>query len=428
MLKSFIKKVIPSKFFLIILPVYHLVFAFISSLIYRFPSKNITVIGVTGTKGKTSTAEITRRLFEAGGYKTALTSTLRIKIAGDSKPNLYKMTMPGRFFIHGFLRKAVDAGCDVAIIEMSSEGAKQFRHKFVELDGLIFTNISPEHIESHGSFENYFQAKLSLGKALGGSSKKKRVMVANSDDTYGKSFLDLQKITDKIGFSMNDVSNIREQNNITYFTFMDRNFSTKLIGRFNIYNIIASISMAKSFGVSMDNIVKAISELDIIKGRGERITLADNSESKQRQDFTVIVDYAHTPNSLEAIYQAFEHDKKICVLGNAGGGRDKWKRPEMGKIADTFCSHIILTDEDPYDEDPRSIVEEMKEVISISPTEIIMDRRKAIARAISLAKKDDVVIITGKGTDPYIMRANGDKEPWDDATVAREELEKRLNR
>jgi len=140
------------------------------------------------------------------------------------------------------------------------------------------------------------------------------------------------------------------------------------------------------------------------------------------QDFDVIVDYAHTTDSLEKVYEVFQDSRKICVLGGTGGGRDTWKRPAMGAVANAHCDEIILTDEDPYDEDPQKIVSEIMAGIENSKAKIIMDRREAISHAISLAKTGDAVIITGKGTDPYIMGPNGTKTSWDDATVAREEL------
>ena len=142
------------------------------------------------------------------------------------------------------------------------------------------------------------------------------------------------------------------------------------------------------------------------------------------QEFDVVVDYAHTPDSLKAVYETYKNHKTICVLGNTGGGRDTWKRLEMGKIADEYCSQIILTNEDPYDEDPIKIVEDIKKGIKNKPVEMIMDRRQAINKSISLAKNGNAVLITGKGTDPYIMGPRGTKQEWDDAVVAREELKK----
>lgn len=421
-----IKKYIPKSIFTFFQPFYHYGLALLGAIIYRFPGKKITVIGITGTKGKTSSAEILNSMFEAAGKKTALAGTLRIKIGEESKRNMYKMTLPGRFFVQKFLRNAVDAHCDIAILELTSEGAVQFRHKFIYLDGFIFLNISPEHIESHGGFANYLAAKLSLGKELEKSPKEKRVMVANNDDKHGKDFLAL-KIPTTIPFSITDAQNITLEQNGARFVFMGHTFNTELIGRHNIYNIIACGYMAHSFGVEPHELVEGVKSLKEIQGRGQKITLSQNNPNALKQDFTAIVDYAHTTNSLEAIYNAFEHERKICVLGNTGGGRDKWKRPEMAKIADTHCSHIILTNEDPYDEDPMQIVNEMKEAITITQTDIVIDRKKAIEKAIDLAKKDDVVIITGKGTDPYIMVENGEKIPWSDAEVTREAIDKKLS-
>ncbi len=420
-----IKKLVPKNIVDSIRPIYHFLLALIGAIVYRFPGKHITVIGITGTKGKTSSAEILNAMFEAQGLKTSLAGTLRIKIGEKSVRNMYKMTLPGRFFVQKFLRDSVNAKCDIAILEITSEGARQFRHFFTFLNGLIFLNISPEHIESHGGFENYLNAKLSIAKSLARSSKQKKVLVANEDDKHGKDFLALN-IKTKIPFSISDATDIKLQNDGSAFFLEKTLIQTKLPGKFNILNILACAKMAQAFGVSLENIRKGVSGLNLIRGRGEKITLESNNPLEKKQKFTVIVDYAHTPSSLEAIYGAYEHDNKICILGNTGGGRDVWKRPEMGKIADTFCSKIILTNEDPYDEDPKEILEQMAKGIEITPYEIILDRREAINTALKYAKENDVVIITGKGTDPYIMGPNGSKEPWDDATVVREELEKVL--
>ncbi len=420
-----IKKIIPSWLAKPFLPIYHFTLALFGAIIYRFPARHITVIGITGTKGKTSSAEILNSMFEAGGKKTALAGTLRFKIGDQSRRNMYKMTLPGRLFVQKFLRDAVDAKCDVVIIEITSEAARQYIHAFTQLNGLLFLNISPEHIESHGGFNKYLAAKLSIGKSVEKSPKEDRVIVANNDDEHGQDFLDLD-IPHKTPYSLSEAIGIELSNNGARFNFLDQTFNTKLIGRFNISNIIGCAHMAKHFGLSSDDIRRGVESITEIGGRGQRITLPYEHPYRNNQDFTVVVDYAHTPASLEAIFQAFEHDKKICIIGNTGGGRDKWKRPEMGKIADTYCSHIILANEDPYDEDPMQILKEMAEGISIAPHEIILDRREAIAKAINTAEKNDVVILTGKGTDPYIMGPNGTKEPWSDADVAREEIEKRL--
>ncbi len=173
-----IKKLIPKKLYTLLQPVYHFLLTLSGALIYRFPARKIKIIGVTGTKGKSSTVEILNSIFETAGYKTALSGTIRFKIGENTKPNTYKMSMPGRFFMQKFLRDAVDQSCDIVLLEMTSEGAKQFRHKFIYLDALLFTNLSPEHIESHGSFENYKKAKLHIVDNL---QKKKGVLITHTD-------------------------------------------------------------------------------------------------------------------------------------------------------------------------------------------------------------------------------------------------------
>ena len=160
------RKIIPKKLFKALQPIYHWLLAFIAALIYRFPSRKIFVLGITGTKGKTSTIEIINAILTEAGYKTALASSLRFKVDKESEKNEYKMTMPGRFFMQRFLRRAVKARCQYVILEMTSEGAVQYRHKFIKLNAMMFTNLSPEHIETHGSFEKYREAKLKFFRAL----------------------------------------------------------------------------------------------------------------------------------------------------------------------------------------------------------------------------------------------------------------------
>ena len=329
------------------------------------------------------------------------------------------MTMPGRFFIQRFLRSAIDAKCKYIVMEMTSEGVKQFRHKFIALDSLIFTNIAPEHIESHGSFENYLNAKLQIAKALESSPKKNKTIIANSDDEHGEKFLNI-KVQNKIPFSLKSAEPYMLSEKFTEITFDGLKMHLKLVGTFNIYNALSAMEFAKTQNIDTQTIRSAVEKFVGAKGRVERV--------EEGQNFTVIVDYAHTKESLEALYGAFDKSDKICVLGNTGGGRDKWKRPDMGSIADKYCEHIILTNEDPYDEDPMEILKEMKEGIKRDTlpadrqAEIILNRRDAIKKAFTLAKEKDIVLITGKGTDPYIMEANGKKTPWSDTQVAKEEL------
>ena len=334
------------------------------------------------------------------------------------------MTLRGRFFTQKFLSNAVNEGCNYAIIELSSEGVPQSRHKFLFLNALIFTNLAPEHIESHGSYEKYLKAKLDIAKELEKSPKKDLAIIVNADDKEGEKFLALN-IKNKIPYSLNDTIGTKTTEKSSSFQIGKLVIHSKLPGIFNVSNMLGAIYCTKFFGVKDETIKKGLENIDFIRGRMEKINAGQN--------FEVVVDYAHTPDSLKAVYETYHRYKNICVLGNTGGGRDKWKRTEMGKIAEKYCDQIILTNEDPYDEDPMKILEDIKKGITKKSAEIIIDRREAINRALKIASlepdnKNVAVLITGKGTDPYIMEANGKKTPWDDATVVREELQKIINR
>ncbi|HJN63003.1 MAG TPA: UDP-N-acetylmuramyl-tripeptide synthetase [Candidatus Paceibacterota bacterium] len=411
-----IEKITPKKLYQFGQPFYHYTLSFLAAIIYRFPSKKIIVVAVTGTKGKTSTIEILNTFLEEKGYKTALGSTLRFKIGSESRRNMYKMTTPGRFAMQRFLRRAVNEKCQYAILEITSEAVIQFRHKFISYDALIFTNLSPEHIDRHGSYEKYVEAKLKIGKALEKSSKKRKILVVNKDEKESVKFLNLN-IAEKYQFGLTELEPYEIKREGLEFTFDGEKIISYLSGEFNLYNISCAINFARTQNVGIGTIKNALEKFKGIKGRVEFV--------EEGQDFKVVVDYAHTPDSLEKLYDVFQTSKKICVLGNTGGGRDKWKRKDMAKIAERHCSHIILTDEDPYNEDPKRIVEDMAVHIERPIFEVVMDRREAIREAYNHAKTGDVVLITGKGTDPYIMGPNGTKQPWSDADVAREELKKR---
>jgi UDP-N-acetylmuramoyl-L-alanyl-D-glutamate--2,6-diaminopimelate ligase len=394
-------------------PIYHWKMAFLSALFYGFPSRKIKVIGVTGTKGKSSTTEIINTILEEAGYKTAVSNTIRFKVVDESVDNMYKMSMPGRFFIQKFLKQAVDAKCDFVVMEITSQGAMQFRNKFIDLDAFVFTNLSPEHIESHGSYEKYIEAKVGIAREIVKSSKPNKTIIVNSDDKEAHRFLNLN-VENKIKYSATDANPFTILPEGIDFTFDRVRIHSPLSGLFNLYNILAAIKTAKHFGVSTEVISKAISKFSGIKGRVEKIEAG--------QDFTVIVDYAHTPDSLQKLYEHFKDQHIIAVFGCTGGGRDTWKRSEMGKIADTYAREIILTDDDSYDEDTKAICEDIKKGITKHSATVLVDRREAIREAFRRAKPNDAVLITGKGTDPYLMGPHGTKIPWNDAQVVREEL------
>ncbi|KKQ39676.1 MAG: UDP-N-acetylmuramyl-tripeptide synthetase [Candidatus Moranbacteria bacterium GW2011_GWF2_37_7] len=389
--------------------IYHPFLAFFAATYYGFPSRKMTVIGITGTKGKSSTIYFLSKIFEEAGYKTAAISSIQFKIAGNEWTNKLKMTMPGRSQIQKFLADAVAARCKFAIIEVTSQGVEQSRHRFINFDTAVFTNLAPEHIEAHGSFEAYKKAKLKFFKYV------KNNHVLNKDDKHFEDFSAIPSRS-KIAYSFKSLQR------------MSLELSLQIVGEFNLSNAIAAIKTAEIYGIPFDISRRALEKIKSIPGRMEFIN--------EGQNFKVIVDYAHTPDSLVAVYETVEkyklesknpNAKMICILGSAGGGRDKWKRPEMGKIVTEYCDEIILTNEDPYDENPEAILEEIASGFSqVSSFKFqvskIIDRREAIRKALRLAKEDDVVIMTGKGSESLMMMKNGRSISWDDRQVAREEI------
>ena len=405
--KNLIKKFIPS----FLLDWYHFILAFFGAFFYCFPSKKLKVIGVTGTKGKSTVVEMTARILEKSGYKTASISSIKFKIGEKEWPNTLKMTMPGRFKLQKVLRQAVKEDCKCAVLEITSEGIKQHRHRFIDFDGAVFTNLTPEHIEVHKGFENYKKAKGKLFQLVEKSKKKNKFSVINIDDSNADYFLNFNTGR-KYTYAIN--------NKNAEITPEKISLEISLPAEFNIYNSLAAVCVGLSQGIDLDKILNILKEIKGIPGRMELVI---------EKPFKVFVDYAHTSDSLEKVYKTLGKGL-ICVFGSCGGGRDKWKRPEMGKIAAKYCDKIILTNEDPYNENPSQILSEIKSGIPDTKYKIqdtiyeILDRREAINKALSLAKKDDIVIITGKGCEPWMCVAHGKKIPWDDRKIVKEEFEK----
>ena len=423
-----IKGYMPLFFFRALAPIYHYFLALASALYYRFPSRKIFVVAVTGTNGKTTVTELVNAFLEEAGFETALSNTLRFKVGKESVVNVFKMTIPGRFFLQRFLREAVNARCRYAVIELTSEGARQGRHLFTSLDALIFMNLTPEHIESHGSFSLYRDAKRKLARSLAHSGKRQKYMVANADDKEGKNFLRIAGWggAEKIPFSLADAEPYTFHENGFTVTIGGETMESSLQGVFNISNVLAAVAFARSQGVSLEAIKRALARFKGVPGRVEKIELRAATSITKKQNFSVYVDYAHTPDALSHLYGAFPHARKICVLGATGGGRDTWKRPVLGEIAEKYCEEIIITDEDPYDEDPEEIMNAVAAGGTKKTPTLMRDRRAAIEEGIRRARTGDVVLITGKGTDPYIMGPRGTKTPWSDAEIAREALKKIL--
>ncbi|MFH1657610.1 MAG: UDP-N-acetylmuramoyl-L-alanyl-D-glutamate--2,6-diaminopimelate ligase [bacterium] len=417
---KFFKKLVPSFLY----NWYHFTLSLLGALLYFFPGRQIKVIGITGTNGKSTVTHLATELLIAAGYKVASVSSIRFMIGDRDWPNTLKMTMPGRWKLQKFLRQAVDAGCQYVVLEVTSEGIKQHRHRFINLNTAVFTNLAPEHIESHGGFKKYREAKGKLFAAT------KKYHILNLDDENVDYFLRFPA-QHKLLYTTRSQEQPREGELIEgkeakewfsgiSFKVDNVDFNLQLMGRFNIYNALAVICIARSQGIDLKICKKVLEKAIGVPGRMEIV---------RGNPFAVIVDYAHTPDSLEKVYQSIKNFKSpaakmICVLGSAGGGRDKWKRPEMGKIAARFCDKIVLADEDPYDEDPEQILDEVEAGIMNSHFPIIdlkrvLDRKKALKTAMGLATAGDVVIITGKGCEPWMCVANGEKIPWDDREFAK---------
>ena len=385
-----------------IIAFYHYLMALGGAIWYGFPSRKLIVIGITGTNGKSTTVDLTHRIFKDAGRCVASTSSLRFIIDDREWGNKLKMTMPGRFFLQRFLYEAVRKGCDTVILEITSEGVRQFRHRFIEFDTVGITNLTPEHIESHGGFEKYREAKLALFRALARSRKPRRTAVINAEMPDAEMFTQAARGAD-----------------IKYYgRDGELKLNLKLEGEFNKQNALLAAAIANAQGVAPEIIKRALENAETPPGRLEYIS---------RSPFAVVVDYVHTPDALQKVYEtlrlaARQPSRMICVLGAAGGGRDKWKRPEMGKIANHYCDEIILTNEDPYDEDPEIIIKDIQKGISHKKPEVLVDRKEAIARALAKASLGDTVIITGKGAEPWMMTKDGQKIPWDDRAVVREAL------
>jgi len=396
-------------------------------VLYRFPSRRLKVIGVTGTNGKSTVVELADRILEEAGYKVASVSSIKFKLGPKEWKNDLKMTMPGRLKLQKFLRKAVNNGCQYAVLEVTSEGILQYRHRFINFDIAVFTNLSPEHIERHGSFEKYREAKGELFRAA------KKVHIINLDDKSAEYFLQIPAI-EKISYGIKQnvgaqnykfikASNIELSKKGVEFTIGNTKFCLNLIGEFNVYNALAAVCVGISQGIDLGICKRALEKIRLIPGRMEMVIA---------KPFKVYVDYAHTPDSLRKVYETLinlkpkiknQEPKMICVLGACGGGRDKWKRPVLGKLASMYCDKVIITNEDPYDEDPMEIINQVAEGAE-GKAEKVLDRKRAIREAIKMAKTGDVVVITGKGLEPWMCIAGGKKIPWDDRKIAQDEFKR----
>ncbi len=435
-MRKMLKRLLPASIF----NTYYYSLAILGALIHNSPSKKMIVIGVTGTKGKTSTINFIWSCLMAGGYKTGIISTANIKIGDEEVLNKYHMTMPGRFVISSLMAKMVKSGCKFCIIETTSEGIKQHRNAGIVYDIFVFTNLYPEHLPSHdNSFEKYKATKaipfrnLSLTNKIINGEKIDRIIIANKDSEHADYYLQFNA-DKKYTFSINNQSDnraveIKSLPDAVKFKLNGEEYSLQILGEFNIYNALPAIIIAKAFDISYENIKKGLSELNLIPGRMELINAG--------QDYTVIVDYAHEKESMTNVLKTAISIRKsptnkiIVLLGAEGGGRDKAKRPLMGRISAELADYVIVANVDPYEDDPKEILEdiaiasEKNGKIRNQNLFVIEDRTQAITKALSLANKDDIVIITGKGAEQSIV-IGGVSRPWDDRVVVRDAIIKQL--
>ncbi len=434
-MKSLIKKQIKNLTPESILTFYHKCNALVASFLYCNPSEKLIVIGITGTKGKTSTSEFTWSVLTHGGhFKTGLIGTAHTYIGETEIKNDMHMTMPSPWYTQKILRRMVRAGCTHAVLEVSSEGLKQYRHLGINYDIGVFTNLSPEHLASHkNSYEEYRKTKSRLFKFISKSKVKKigvkKTGIFNKDSEDVSHFSNFP-IDQKIFYSyseLNQTGSINIQQST--FVFENETIHVQLPGIFNIQNALVSATIGKICGISSEDIKTGIEKLTYIPGRMEKIELGQN--------FQVYIDYAHEKLSMRNLLETLTTMKKdggkiIILFGAEGGGRDKTKRKEMGLLAKDMADIVILSNVDPYDDNPKEIIDDIAQyVISDKKIEgqnvfLIEDRKEGIIKAFQLAQNNDIVCICGKGAEKTMV-IGGKTIPWDEQKIVRELLTEYTN-
>jgi UDP-N-acetylmuramoyl-L-alanyl-D-glutamate--2,6-diaminopimelate ligase len=400
----------------------------LAAALYGYPGRKLRVIGVTGTNGKTTTCFMIAHILSAARYRVGMATTVEFRINEKRMVNTTKMTTISPFALQRLLREMVKAGCQFAVLEVTSHAIAQERIFGIPFDAVAITNVTHDHLDYHRTFEEYRDTKVRL---FAGSP---RLAVVNIDDKSAPHFLALPaelKLTYGVeGEAQVKALRIRHtplgiEMRIRVPGGAESRLTLPLPGLFNVYNALAATSVTIGCGVKLSTIVDALATFPGVPGRMERIEAG--------QPFTVLVDYAHTPDAFRQIYATLRPATtgRIIHVFGATGDRDKTKRPILGAIAAQYADYIILTDEDPYSEDPAAIIEAVADGVVRAARRHrktegkdfwkILDRREAIAKALSLARAGDVVLVTGKGAEQAMVV--GDKKvPWDDRQVVHEEL------
>lgn len=403
----------------------------VAARFYDFPARKLKVIGITGTDGKTTTSFLCSHVLETAGFITGLMGTVDFKVASKWWANDTRQSTPESLEIQEMLAEMVNAKVDYAVLETTSHSLVLDRVRKCEYDIAIFTNLTGDHLDFHGTRDQYLKDKSKLFEMLGSSADKgtPKVSIINIDDAAYSTLKEVSPVP-PLTYGLNNPADITARGielsgNGTVLTAVtpvgDIDLNLKLTGSFNVYNALAAVALGVSQHISLNTIKSALESISGVPGRMERIDCG--------QPFTVIVDYAHTPDSLQKVINVLRPlcEGKLIVVFGCAGERDKSKRPVMGKIAALSTDYFILTNEDPRFEDPEEILREMEAGATLVGRKIgvdylkIADRRQAIAEAFSRARPGDLVLLAGKGHEGCIIIGN-EKTPWDERFMARELL------
>jgi UDP-N-acetylmuramoyl-L-alanyl-D-glutamate--2,6-diaminopimelate ligase len=402
----------------------------LSAAFYEYPTRRLKLAAVTGTNGKTTTTFLLKHICERAGLRCGLLGTVRYEIADRILPAV--RTTPEALDVQELLAQMVNAGCKAAAMEVSSHALAQDRTRGLEWDVAVFTNLTQDHLDFHGTMESYFDAKTKLFTGLAEQkAKTNAAAVINIDDRYGEQLVDrLDKLDRKIPVVTYGVSaraDFRASNYHAEFAGTSYQLDARgksylvrvpLIGRFNVANSMAALAAAASLGVNLREAILSLSRSPQVPGRLEAVPA--------KRQFQVFVDYAHTDDALLNVLKTLRElsPRKLIVVFGCGGDRDKQKRPLMARVADQNADYSIITSDNPRKEDPDAIIADAEKGFRSDRYEKIADRAKAIARAIELAQPRDIVLISGKGHESYQEFADH-TVPFDDIQVARQALENR---
>lgn len=390
---------------------------------YGFPARNARVIAVTGTNGKTTTCMMINAILKSAGFKTAMFTTAIIEVAGKAEPNLRHTTVPVTADLLNFFRKARRADVDFIVLEVTSHALHQHKLRGIPIEVAVMTNLTQEHLDYHGTMERYAAAKARLFNGY----MQPTYCVLNHDDEwfnyFSKQSIGACTSYGQKGGTDVKISALKLTPNGTDFELEIDGKKTpvhlNLVGEFNVYNAVAAAAGTNVLGITPEKIAKGLATLTAVPGRMENVSAGQN--------FTVLVDYAYTPDALEKslkTVRAISNGKILLVFG-ATGDRDKTKRPVMGEVAARHADRLFLTDDETYTEDPTAIRKEvMAGIIKAKgqkKTTEVDDRREAIKLAFKEAKKGDVVLLTGIGHQDY-RNMGGKKLPWDERKIAKELL------